>query len=110
MAGKSYRDLLVRQRAMDLAQAVYESTRGFPKEELYGLTSQLRRAAVSAPSNIAEGQAMQLILAARLGRLMERALTPLLADAGEVGRLLTGLASSLTRRKGVLRPIATTDY
>jgi four helix bundle protein len=52
----SYKDLRVWQNAMDLVVGVYEETRGFPKEELYGLTSQMRRAAVSIPSNIAEGK------------------------------------------------------
>lgn len=55
----SYKDLIVWQKAMDLAQEIYRLTKSFPKEELYGLTSQLRRAAVSVPSNIAEGQARQ---------------------------------------------------
>lgn len=52
---KSYRDLIVWQRAMDLAVEVYRMTDGFPKSEAYGLTSQMRRAAVSIASNIAEG-------------------------------------------------------
>src|SRR5438046_1772110 len=51
-----YRELIAWQRAMDLVQAVYSVTRRFPADELYGLTNQLRRAAVSVPSNIAEGQ------------------------------------------------------
>jgi four helix bundle protein len=55
MASKSYRDLIAWQKAMDLVVAVYEATGRFPKDEIYGLTSQLRRAAVSVPSNIAEG-------------------------------------------------------
>ena len=54
--GQSFRDLIVWQRAMQLAVAIYRLTRDFPKEELYGLTSQIRRCAVSIPSNIAEGQ------------------------------------------------------
>jgi four helix bundle protein len=54
--GNSFRDLLVWQRAMQLAVAVYRLTRDFPREELYGLTSQARRSAVSISSNIAEGQ------------------------------------------------------
>ncbi len=54
---KSYKDLIVWQKAMDLAEMVYQLTMSFPKEEMYGLTNQLRRAAVSIPSNIAEGQA-----------------------------------------------------
>jgi four helix bundle protein len=51
----SFRDLIVWQRAMQLTVAVYRLTREFPHEEIYGLTSQIRRAAVSVPSNIAEG-------------------------------------------------------
>jgi four helix bundle protein len=52
----SYRDLLVWQKAMDLVEAIYPATSTFPKQELYGLVSQMRRAAVSIVSNIAEGQ------------------------------------------------------
>jgi four helix bundle protein len=55
MGGKDYRDLVVWQEAMDLVMLVYRVTAGFPKEETYGLRSQMRRAAVSIPSNIAEG-------------------------------------------------------
>jgi len=53
---QSFRELQVWQRSMQLTVAVYRTTRGFPREEMYGLTSQLRRTAVSVPSNIAEGQ------------------------------------------------------
>jgi four helix bundle protein len=53
---KSYRDLVAWQEAMNLVTAVYQISACFPKQEIYGLTSQLRRAAVSVPSNIAEGQ------------------------------------------------------
>jgi four helix bundle protein len=53
---QSFRDLVVWQRSIELATAIYRLTGGFPKEETYGLTSQLRRSAVSVPSNIAEGQ------------------------------------------------------
>ncbi len=53
---QSFRDLLVWQKSMELTIAIYGITRGFPREEAYGLTSQIRRAAVSIPSNIAEGQ------------------------------------------------------
>ena len=52
----SYRDLLVWQRAKQLAVEVYRATESFPRSETYGITSQIRRAAVSVPSNIAEGQ------------------------------------------------------
>ena len=54
---KSYKDLLVWQKGIDLVKDVYQLTSHFPSEEKYGLTSQMRRAAVSVPSNIAEGQA-----------------------------------------------------
>jgi four helix bundle protein len=52
---KSYRDLLVWRKSMDLAQSIYILTAQFPPEECFGLTAQMRRAAVSIPSNIAEG-------------------------------------------------------
>ncbi|TPL00553.1 MULTISPECIES: four helix bundle protein [unclassified Mesorhizobium] len=57
MTGKinSYKDLIVWQQAMDLAVATYSLTKAWPKEELYGLTSQIRRSATSIPANIAEG-------------------------------------------------------
>ena len=122
MAVESYRDLIVWQKAMALAVAIYEQTRTFPREEAYGLTSQLRRAAVSVPSNIAEGQGRtttndflrflgiaagslqemetQLILAARLGYLAEPNQAQLLDQCREVARLLQGLINSLRRRSG----------
>lgn len=50
-----YKELVAYQKAYEVARLVYELTKGFPKEEIYGLTSQLRRSAVSVPSNIAEG-------------------------------------------------------
>jgi four helix bundle protein len=53
---QSFRDLLVWQKSMELTVAIYRLTQEFPREEIYGLTSQIRRAAVSVPSNIAEGQ------------------------------------------------------
>ena len=53
---RSYEDLLAWQRAMDLVDAVYSATRSWPSDERFGLTSQIRRAAVSVPANIAEGQ------------------------------------------------------
>jgi four helix bundle protein len=54
MAVQSFRDLLAWQRSLQLSIAIYRLTQSFPREELYGLTSQIRRAAVSVPSNIAE--------------------------------------------------------
>ena len=56
VAARSFRELVVWRRSIELAAAIYRLTRGFPKDELYGLASQIRRSAVSVPSNIAEGQ------------------------------------------------------
>lgn len=56
MALHSYKELIVWQRSIELVVAVYELTEYFPKEEIYGLTSQMRRCAISIPSNIAEGR------------------------------------------------------
>jgi four helix bundle protein len=52
----SYRDLIVWQKAMDLTKQVYQLTKSFPQEEIYGLTSQIRRCSISIPSNIVEGR------------------------------------------------------
>ena len=57
---RSHRDLIVWQKAMDLVEAVYQTTASFPKSETYALTSQIRRAVVSIPANIAEGQGRRL--------------------------------------------------
>jgi four helix bundle protein len=56
---KTFKDLMVWQQAMNLVEMVYLQTKTFPKEEIYGLTSQIRRAAVSFPANIAEGNGRQ---------------------------------------------------
>src|SRR2546423_8347999 len=56
MKVKNYQELIAWQKAMDLVEDVYKASREFPREEIYALTSQIRRAAVSIPSNIAEGQ------------------------------------------------------
>ncbi len=119
MTGRNYLDLIAWQRAMDLVEAVYQSTIGFPREEQFGLTSQLRRAAVSVPSNIAEGQGRQspkefrhhlsiaygslreietqLLIAQRLGFLGTAEAGRLLNLTSEVGRLINGLLNSLAR-------------
>jgi four helix bundle protein len=116
---QSYRDLIVWQRAMALAERVYEVTRDFPKAETYGLTSQMRRAAVSIASNIAEGQGRsarkelllflahargslaelgtQVTLSARLGILTQESERALIELATEVGRLLNALRNSLKK-------------
>ena len=119
MKVKSYRELIVWQKAMDLVIEAYTISRAFPREEVYGLTSQLRRAAVSVPSNIAEGQGRrttadflrhlsisygslrevetQTLIATRLGYLTDRRSKDVLDMAAEVGRLLNGLMTSLAR-------------
>src|SRR5205807_10222786 len=113
----SYRDLVAWRKAMDLVTAVYRETKGFPRDELYGLTNQLRRAAVSVPSNIAEGQARfshkefhhflsqargslveietQLMIAENLGYLTPDQTRPLLDQASELGKVLNGLIASI---------------
>ena len=117
--GESYRDLIAWRKAMRLVTDIYGATRAFPREELYGLTNQLRRAAVSVPSNIAEGQARfsrrefhhflslargslvemetQLQIAENLGYLRAAETGPLLAEAAELGRVLNGLIASVKR-------------
>jgi four helix bundle protein len=74
---KSHRDLIVWQKAVKLVVAVYDASNNFPKDEIYGLTSQMRRAAVSIPANIAEGQGrrmnkeFQMFLGHARGSLLE---------------------------------------
>lgn len=113
---REHKDLIVWQKAMDLVVAVYKLTGAFPKSEVYGLASQMQRAAVSIPSNIAEGQGLkqtqaylrhlaiangslteletQLEIARRLGYLVV-ANNSIIEQAGEVGRMLAGLRRSL---------------
>jgi four helix bundle protein len=121
MAVKSYRDLIVWQKAMDLVEDVYKRTKRFPREELYGLTSQLRRAVVSVPSNIAEGQGRnstkeflhhlsiaygslcevetQCLIAHRLGYLESRDLDRLTTRSSEIGRIINGLCNRLLSKE-----------
>lgn len=120
MANKNYRDLIAWQKAMDLVESVYSATKEFPREEVYALTSQLRPAAVSVPSNIAEGQGRasgkefrnflsiaygslreietQVIIAERLKYLSQDKVKSILDQSGEVGRLINGLSNSLKER------------
>ena len=113
MSVQSYRDLAAWQKAMELVEAVYRATQHWPRDEMYGLTNQARRAAVSVPANIAEGQGRRgatemlhhvsiadgslhelethLLIAQRLRYLDGATATILLAQTAEVGRILGGL-------------------
>jgi len=120
MSSSSFRDLRVWQEAMKLTAEVYRGTIGFPRHELYGLSSQMRRAAVSVPSNIAEGKGhrsdkefshylyhargslleleTQLLIARGLEYLQRAKADMLLAAADELGRVLNGLIASIKSR------------
>jgi four helix bundle protein len=117
MAIRSYQDLIGWKKSMSLVTEVYRCTQSFPRSEMYGLTSQIRRAAVSIPSNIAEGQGRhsrgefkqflghakgsvfelesQIIIACNLGYLDDACAQALLERITEVGRILNGLLTSL---------------
>ena len=113
----TYRDLKVWQKAIDLVAESYRLAKLLPRTEVYGLTSQIQRAAVSVPANIAEGHGREhigdylhhlsiangslkelethFIIAAKLGYLSERETGPILERAEEVGRMLAGLTKGL---------------
>ncbi|MEK6333566.1 MAG: four helix bundle protein [Acidobacteriota bacterium] len=114
---RSYRDLLVWQKAVDLAILIYRFSEGFPRTEIYGLTSQLRRAGVSVPSNIAEGYGRssrkeylqflsiaqgslkeletQTIIAQRLNYATAAQAERVLSESEVVGKMLGSLIRSL---------------
>ena len=120
MPGETYRDLLVWQRAMDLAVAAYEMARAMPHSERFGLSAQMCRAAVSVPANIAEGQGRggskefsrhlriargslleletHLTLAVRLNFINRESAIPVWNQSQEVSKMLSGLIKSLKRR------------
>ena len=117
MSVQSYRDLKVWQIGMDIAEAIYELTRDFPKQEVYGLTSQMQRAAVSVPANLAEGHAStttkdflryvgialgslaeletHLLLAKRLDYGSPDRIAEMMLTLDELGRMLRALQKSL---------------
>jgi four helix bundle protein len=114
---QTYRDLIAWQKAIEFVADIYRATDLFPRTEIYALTSQIRRAAISIGSNIAEGKGRltagefrqflghargstleietQILIASRLGYLTPEKTQELLAGSGEVGRLINGLLSSL---------------
>jgi four helix bundle protein len=120
MTVKHYQELIVWQKAMDLVTLAYKISAGFPREETFGLALQIRRAAVSIPSNIAEGQGRnatrdfihflgiaqgslqeletQVIVAERLRYLNAESKAGLAELSCEVGRLIHGLVNSLKEK------------
>ena len=118
----SYRDMIVWQRAMDVAVSVYELSRTYPRDELFGMTSQSRRAAASVAANIAEGYGRaskqayinflriaqgslkeletHLILATRVGLAPQSATGDILSQTDEVGRMLRRLIVKLNDHVG----------
>jgi four helix bundle protein len=119
MPARDYRDLIVWKKSLELAVAIYTETSYFPKEARYELTSQLRRAGVSIPSNIAEGEGRnskefrrylsialgslkeletQILISEQLGYIRQGRTTSLMTMAAEVGRLIHGLSRALQER------------
>jgi four helix bundle protein len=117
----SYRDLIAWKKGMQLVGAIYDATDSFPQHEIYGLMSQLRRAAVSIPSNIAEGQAhytnpefirflrhargslaeieTQILIAQDRGYIPKARADELIHQTDELGRVLSGLINSLKKHQ-----------
>ena len=114
---RSYTDLIVWQRAMELVVEIYDIVRKLPKEEIYALSDQMRRSAISIPSNIAEGQARnttrefvsflsiakgsdaelhtQLLICDKLGYLTQEDIDTALKLTEEVGKMLVSLIQTL---------------
>jgi len=119
--GQSYKDLVVWKKSMSLVTQIYQASQKFPKEEVYGLTSQLRRSAVSIPSNIAEGAGRrssgefrqflvqargslleletQVQIAGNLGYLKSQKVEELVTKTSEIGKMLNGLLDYIGRQK-----------
>jgi four helix bundle protein len=117
-----YKDLIAWKKGMELVAIIYDATDGFPSHEQFGLVSQLRRAAVSVPSNIAEGKAhysnrdfvrflrhargslaeieTQVLIAEQRKYLTDATAAKLSQQLDELGRILSGLINSLKDREG----------
>lgn len=120
---ESFRDLIAWQKSMDLVDAIYTLTRAFPRQEMFGLVSQMQRAAVSVPSNLAEGYARrrtgdyirfvdvsrgslaelqtQAIISKRQGYITQADLDKLWPMLDEAARILYGLSEALQRKTAV---------
>jgi len=120
----SFRDIKAWQKAIELVVEIYSFTRSFPREEVYGLANQLRRVAVSVPSNIAEGKGRctdkefllflhhargsvfevetQLAIAGRLGYLTQADEQRIRTQAGEIAKMLNGLIKAIKSDGGKL--------
>ena len=120
MKTQHYRELIVWQKGMELAKLCYRLMKTFPKDELFGMVSQIRRAAASIPANIAEGNARahtkeylnhlsiargslaeletHLILSSEVGLLKTTDLEQCLALSDEISRMLAALRKSLEKR------------
>jgi four helix bundle protein len=118
---KSYQDLIAWQKAISLVTEIYKLTAQFPGHEIYGLTSQLRSASVSIPSNIAEGHGRatrgefnqflghargslcevqtQVFITGKLGYITSQQEQAIVAMTDELGRILNGLIASIERKK-----------
>jgi len=126
MAIKSYRDLQVWQKAIDLVVESYKIVNLLPKNEVYSLGTQIQRAAVSIPANIAEGHGREhlgdylhhlscangslmelethFLIANKLSYITEQQLESLLRSTSELGRMLSGLVNKLRARRETLTP------
>ena len=120
MSVKSYQDLIVWQKSMDLVVVCYRIAQSFPKEEIFGLTSQLKRSVVSIPANIAEGHGRltrgeyinflgiaqgslretetHLLIAKRLNFTRDEQLQPAISLIEEIGKMLTNLILKLRNK------------
>ena len=118
MKGKNFKDLIVWQKSMDLVEMIYKESANFPREEVYGLTNQIRRASVSIPSNVAEGQSRnsskqflyflaiargsnsevqtQILIAERLNYVSKEMSEKIVNLSTEIAKMINGLMKSIS--------------